>query len=170
MELDIIVWWAPESTIANANEVPTPISIIGYPLSQIRALLPSLRPIFTAHSGIGLRVGISDTNVGPLPLMGWAMLGVSANTYGCPAPPSGGNPGNVCAAAFPWFSGDIGSCPVATGSYPVAAGNCPVAVGSYPVGTVGSCTCGTGCGAGYVGVIGSYTEGAGHYMAVPAGA
>ena len=97
-------------------------------------------------------------------------MGVNANTYGCPAPPSGGNPGNVYASAFPWFGGGIGSCPIATRSYPVAAGNCPVAVGSYPVGTVGSCTCGTGCGAGYVGVIGSYTEVAGRYMAVAAGA
>ena len=120
----MMIWWAPESTIANANEVPTPSSITGCPLSQIRARLISRRPIFTAQSGMGLKVGISDTNVGPLPIMGWAMLGVSASTYGCPAPPIGAvaNPENT------YSTGDcIASCPGFTGSYPKAAGSYPVA-------------------------------------------
>ena len=127
IELEIMVWWAPESTIANANEVPTPSLITGCLLSQIRACLASWRPIFTAQSGMGLKVGISDTNMGPLPTMGWAMLGVSGSTYGCPAPPIGAvaKPGNV------YSTGDyIGSCPEVTGSYPEAAGSYPVAAGT----------------------------------------
>ena len=76
---------------------------------------------------MGVKVSISDTNVGPLPMMGWVMLGVSASTYGCPGPPIGAvaNPGNVYA------TGDyISNCPKVTGSYPEAAGSYPVAAGT----------------------------------------
>ena len=74
---------------------------------------------------MGLKVGMSDTNVGPLPKMGWVMLGVSASTYGCPAPPIGtvANPGNI------YVTDDYsGSYLEVTGGYPVAAGSYPVAV------------------------------------------
>ena len=54
-------------------------------------------------------------------------MGVSASTYGCPAPPIGAviNPGNVYAAG-----NYIGSYPVVVGSYPVATGSYSVAAGT----------------------------------------
>ena len=76
---------------------------------------------------MGRKVGMLDTNVGPLPTMGWAMFGVSASTYECPTPPIGAvaNPGNIYA------TGDyIGSCPEGTGSYSEATGSYPVAAGT----------------------------------------
>ena len=75
---------------------------------------------------MGLKVGMSDTNIGPLPPMGWAMLGVSAGTYGCPAPPIGtvANPRNIYVTGnyIGSYLGVTGGCPVAAGSYPVVAG------------------------------------------------
>ena len=116
---------------------------------------------------MGLKAGISDTNVGSLPPMGWAMLGVSASTYGCPAPPIGtvANPGNVYA-----MSSCIRSCPVVAGSYPVAAGSYLVTAG-----TVGLCTCDAKADpptdrTGYSGVTGSYTAIDGGCMAAVVGA
>ena len=76
---------------------------------------------------MGLRVGISEMKVGPLPTMGWVMLGVSASTYGCPAPPIGAvaDPGNIYATGF-----YIVNCPEVTGSYLEAVRSYPVAAGT----------------------------------------